>query len=88
MDLMKSEIIVENILTLHYTGIYVSVILTKEYIFFQEVSVFVFEKKSVDRYSRHDKEVIIDVLKKGVSQLTRLRHPKILSVLHPLEESR
>ena len=54
----------------------------------QEVSIFMFEKKQIDRYSRRDKDIIIDTLKKGVSQLTRLRHPKILSVLHPLEESR
>ncbi|CAH1785559.1 unnamed protein product, partial [Owenia fusiformis] len=54
----------------------------------QEVSVFVFEKKTIEKYSRKDKDIIIETLKKGVSQLTRLRHPKILSVLHPLEESR
>ena len=54
----------------------------------QEVSLFIFDKKQLDGFSRHDRELILDVLKKGVSQLTRLRHPKILSVLHPLEESR
>lgn len=54
----------------------------------QEVSVLVFEKKVLDRYSKRDKDIIIDSLKKGVTQLTKLRHPKILSVLHPLEESR
>lgn len=54
----------------------------------QEVAIFVFEKKLLDRYSKQDKDTIIDVLKRGVSQLTRLRHPRILSVLHPLEESR
>lgn len=48
----------------------------------------VFEKKVLDRYSKRDKDIIIDSLKKGVTQLTKLRHPKILSVLHPLEESR
>ena len=52
------------------------------------MSVFYFEKKSVEKYSKREREYIVEVLKKGVSQLTRLRHPKILSVLHPLEESR
>ncbi|GAB1598827.1 SCY1-like protein 2 [Argonauta hians] len=54
----------------------------------QEVAIFVFEKKMLDRYSKRDRDIITDVLKRGVSQLTRLRHPRILSVLHPLEESR
>ena len=54
----------------------------------QEAAVFVFEKKLLDKYSKRDRELIVEILKKGVSQLTRLRHPKILSVLNPLEESR
>ncbi|XP_061180862.1 SCY1-like protein 2 [Saccostrea echinata] len=54
----------------------------------QEAAVFVFEKKQLEKYSKRDRELVIESLKKGVSQLTRLRHPKILSVLHPLEESR
>lgn len=54
----------------------------------QEAAVFVFEKKLLDKYSKRDRELIVETLKKGVSQLTRLRHPKILSVLNPLEESR
>ena len=47
-----------------------------------------FEKKQLERFSRRDRDIVLDLLKKGVSQLTRLRHPKILSILHPLEESR
>ena len=47
-----------------------------------------FEKKQLDRFSRRDRDIVLDVLKKGISQLTRLRHPKILSILHPLEDSR
>lgn len=50
--------------------------------------MFLFEKKSIEKYSRRDKDLILDALKRGVSQLTRLRHPKILSVMQPLEESR
>lgn len=54
----------------------------------EEASVFLFEKKSVDRFHKRDREVIIESLRKGVQTLTKLRHPKILSVIHPLEETR
>ncbi|XP_031438307.1 SCY1-like protein 2 isoform X2 [Clupea harengus] len=54
----------------------------------QEVAVFVFDKKIVDKYQKFEKDQIIDSLKKGVQQLTRLRHPRLLTVQHPLEESR
>uniref|UniRef100_A0A671QTU7 SCY1-like protein 2 n=1 Tax=Sinocyclocheilus anshuiensis TaxID=1608454 RepID=A0A671QTU7_9TELE len=37
---------------------------------------------------KFEKDQIIDSLKKGVQQLTRLRHPRLLTVQHPLEESR
>lgn len=55
---------------------------------FQEVAVFVFDKKMIDRYQKFEKDQIIDSLKRGVQQLTRLRHPRLLTVQHPLEESR
>lgn len=54
----------------------------------QEVAVFVFDKKMIDKYQKFEKDQIIDSLKKGVTQLTRLRHPRLLTVQHPLEESR
>uniref|UniRef100_A0A4W6E856 SCY1 like pseudokinase 2 n=1 Tax=Lates calcarifer TaxID=8187 RepID=A0A4W6E856_LATCA len=54
----------------------------------QEVAVFVFDKKMVDKYQKFEKDQIIDSLKRGVQQLTRLRHPRLLTVQHPLEESR
>ncbi|XP_056116404.1 SCY1-like protein 2 [Rhinichthys klamathensis goyatoka] len=54
----------------------------------QEVAVFVLDKKIIDRYQKFEKDQIIDSLKKGVQQLTRLRHPRLLTVQHPLEESR
>ncbi|XP_030629513.1 SCY1-like protein 2 [Chanos chanos] len=54
----------------------------------QEVAVFVFDKKIIDKYQKYDKDQIIDSLKRGVQQLTRLRHPRLLTVQHPLEESR
>lgn len=55
---------------------------------FQEVAVFVFDKKMIDKYQKFEKDQIIDSLKRGVQQLTRLRHPRLLTVQHPLEESR
>ncbi|XP_069829141.1 SCY1-like protein 2 isoform X2 [Dendropsophus ebraccatus] len=54
----------------------------------QEVAVFVFDKKLIDKYQKYEKDQIIDSLKRGVQQLTRLRHPRLLTVQHPLEESR
>ncbi|KAM6985680.1 SCY1-like protein 2 [Aplochiton taeniatus] len=54
----------------------------------QEVAVFVFDKKMADKYQKFDKDQIVDSLKRGVQQLTRLRHPRLLTVQHPLEESR
>lgn len=57
-------------------------------LFIQEVAVFVFDKKIIDRHQKFEKDQIIDSLKRGVQQLTRLRHPRLLTVQHPLEESR
>lgn len=54
----------------------------------QDAAIFVFEKRVLEKYSRRDRDLITECLKKGASQLTRLRHPKILSVIQPLEESR
>ncbi|XP_037716281.1 SCY1-like protein 2 [Drosophila subpulchrella] len=54
----------------------------------QEVSVFVFEKKSLERWSKDDRETMLETLRRGVQQLTKIRHPHVLTVQHPLEESR
>ncbi|XP_034829277.1 SCY1-like protein 2 [Maniola hyperantus] len=54
----------------------------------QEASIFVFEKKQLDRWSKGDKDIMIDILKRGIVQLTKLKHPQILTVQHSLEESR
>lgn len=50
--------------------------------------MFVFDKKTIDKQSKDDKKNIISSLKRGIQQLTKLRHPKILSVVHPVEENR
>ncbi|XP_066581269.1 V-type proton ATPase catalytic subunit A-like [Prorops nasuta] len=55
----------------------------------QEASIFVFEKRLLDKWpSKSDREAVLETLKRGVTQLTKLRHPQILTVQHPLEESR
>ena len=54
----------------------------------QAASVFVLERALLDRFEKGEKELIWEMMKKGVGQLTRLRHPRILTVQHPLEESR
>ncbi|CAF1947799.1 unnamed protein product [Rotaria magnacalcarata] len=54
----------------------------------QEAAVFVFEKRLLDKYSKKDRELILEAMRKGVHQLAKIRHPRILSLQHPLEESR
>ncbi|CAG0904334.1 unnamed protein product [Cyprideis torosa] len=54
----------------------------------QEASIFVFEKRELENYHRGDRETILENMRKGVAQLTRLRHPNVITVQHPLEESR
>uniref|UniRef100_A0A0C9RB40 SCYL2 protein n=1 Tax=Fopius arisanus TaxID=64838 RepID=A0A0C9RB40_9HYME len=55
----------------------------------QEASIFVFEKRLLDRWStRQEREAVLEALKRGITQLTKLRHPQVLTVQHPLEESR
>ena len=62
-----------------------------------QVSVFVFEKKSLDQptslrssggSARSKAEVLFSRLKKEVSLLSRLRHPCLLEVVEPVEETR
>lgn len=54
----------------------------------QEASIFVFEKRQLEKWNKQDREFILETLRRGVVQLTKIRHPKILTVQHPLEESR
>ncbi|KAH9287332.1 SCY1-like protein 2 [Echinococcus granulosus] len=54
----------------------------------EAATVWIFEKKALERFSKREREMILEKLKQGVAALTRFRHPRILSVVHPLEESR
>lgn len=51
----------------------------------QPASIFVFEKRQV---VPQDRDILLETLKRGIAQLTKLRHPQVLVVQHPLEESR
>lgn len=57
-------------------------------IIFQEVSVFLLEKKQFDKLNKREKDIALESYRNGVKTLTKLRHPKFLTVQHPLEESR
>ncbi|KAJ1356796.1 SCY1-like protein 2, partial [Parelaphostrongylus tenuis] len=52
------------------------------------VSVWIFDKKDIDRWPKDDRESFLSLIRQGVSQLTKLRHPRLLVVEHPIEESR
>ncbi|KAF9930396.1 hypothetical protein FBU30_000527 [Linnemannia zychae] len=62
----------------------------------QEVAVFIFEKNVVEAISslrrqapsKRDQERVYEFLKKEASQLSRLRHPCMLEVVEPVDESR
>ncbi|KAK4470494.1 hypothetical protein MN116_005622 [Schistosoma mekongi] len=54
----------------------------------QEATIWIMEKKLLESYPKLQRESMIDILKYGVSTLTRIKHPKIVSVIQPLEESR
>lgn len=47
-----------------------------------------FEKKFLEKWPKDERDTMLDILKRSVIQLTKLRHPKVLTVQHPLEESR
>ncbi|TKR80660.1 hypothetical protein L596_014699 [Steinernema carpocapsae] len=51
-------------------------------------SVWMFEKKTVEKWPRYERDIFLELLKQGVANLTRLRHPRLLVVEHSLIESR
>lgn len=53
----------------------------------QECSVFLFEKRCAEKLHKPKrKETVTELLRSSVRQLERFRHPKILHVIHPIEE--
>ena len=52
------------------------------------MSIFYFDKKLADKLHKPKrKETISEILRFGVRQLERFRHPKMLAILHPIEET-
>ncbi|KAL5016838.1 hypothetical protein ScPMuIL_006427, partial [Solemya velum] len=52
-----------------------------------EASVFIFEKKIADKIHKpRRRETVSEVLRKEVQYLQKIKHPKFLGILHPLEE--
>jgi len=43
----------------------------------QPAAIFVLEKRALDRFDRQDRELLLDLYRKAISQLTRLRHPQV-----------
>ena len=50
--------------------------------------MFVFEKKVIEKMEKKSGQLILEAMKAGPTHLARLRHPRLLVVQHPLEESR
>ena len=57
------------------------------FLLFQEASVFIFEKRIADKLHKpRRREAVTETLRKDVEYLHKLKHPKILAVLHGLQE--
>uniref|UniRef100_A0A182Q6Z6 Protein kinase domain-containing protein n=1 Tax=Anopheles farauti TaxID=69004 RepID=A0A182Q6Z6_9DIPT len=53
-----------------------------------ECSIFVFEKRTAEKLHKPKrKETVTEILRASVKQLERFRHPKILQIMHTVEES-
>lgn len=53
-----------------------------------KLTIFLFERKVIEKYPKNNKEQIVELLKKDAMSLQRLRHPHILSVIEALVEER
>ena len=54
----------------------------------QDVCVFVLEKKVLDKYSKDEKEEILNNLRKEAQSLVKYKHPAILGLVDPIEEDK
>ncbi|XP_055689243.1 SCY1-like protein 2 isoform X3 [Lutzomyia longipalpis] len=53
----------------------------------KECSIFLFEKRCAEKLHKPKrKETVTELLRASVKQLERYRHPKMLQVIHPVEE--
>nr|XP_029722058.1 SCY1-like protein 2 [Aedes albopictus] len=54
----------------------------------KECSIFVFEKRTAEKLHKPKrKDLVTEILRASVKQLERFRHPKILQIMHTVEES-
>lgn len=54
----------------------------------REASVFVFEKRVAEKLHKPKrKETVTEILRFSVRQLDRFKHPKLLTIYHPIEEA-
>ncbi|XP_055536696.1 SCY1-like protein 2 isoform X6 [Wyeomyia smithii] len=54
----------------------------------KECSIFVFEKRTAEKLHKPKrKDMVTEILRASVKQLERFRHPKILQIMHTVEES-
>jgi len=54
----------------------------------KDASIFVFEKKKIEKLKKDQREEIISTLKKESQKLTKYKHPNILGVIEPLLEDK
>lgn len=54
----------------------------------EKLTIFLFEKKYVEKYAKNSKEQILELLRRDATSLQRLRHPHLLSVIEALSEER
>ncbi|XP_053680677.1 SCY1-like protein 2 [Anopheles nili] len=54
----------------------------------ETASIFVFDKKQLELFTKDEREEICENIRRGVVQLTKIRHPQVLTVQHAMEESR
>lgn len=54
----------------------------------EPVSLFVFDKAQLEKYPRNQRDNAITMLRHEIRHLTKLRHPKILSILKPEQETK
>lgn len=54
----------------------------------KEASIFFFDKRVADKIHKpRRREIISEILRFSGKQLDRYRHPRILTMIHPLEET-
>ncbi|KAL3869928.1 hypothetical protein ACJMK2_042549, partial [Sinanodonta woodiana] len=52
-----------------------------------EASVFIFDKKIADKLHKpRRREMVSEILRREVQFLEKIKHSRIVSVIHPLEE--